>query len=87
MWPKVDASPWPETVPFPEKACVYDVVYNPAETHFLREARARGLRTAGGLGMLVEQAAQSFGMWTGAEAPREVMMQAAREALSEREET
>jgi shikimate dehydrogenase len=85
MWPKVDDSPWPDTVPFPEKAYVYDLVYNPAETRFLREAGGRGLKTAGGLGMLVEQAAQSFKIWTGADAPREVMMQAAKKALSERE--
>jgi shikimate dehydrogenase len=86
MWPKVDESPWPDAVPFPEKACVYDLVYNPVETRFLREANARGMKTAGGLGMLVEQAAQAFRIWTGAEGPREVMMRAARIALSEREE-
>ncbi len=81
MWPKVDASPWPENIPLPEKAGVYDVVYNPIETRFLREARARGLKAAGGLGMLVEQGAMAFELWTGAKAPRDVMMQAAAAAL------
>ncbi len=81
MWPGVDASPWPESVTFPEKADVYDVVYNPVETQFLREAKAHGLKAAGGLGMLVEQGALSFELWTGAKAPRDVMFQAARAAL------
>jgi shikimate dehydrogenase len=82
MWPSVDASPWPESVPFPEKAGVYDVVYNPVQTRFLREARARGLKTAGGLGMLVEQGALAFELWTGAKAPRDAMMRAAQAALA-----
>jgi shikimate dehydrogenase len=81
MWPSVDASPWPENIPFPEKAVVYDVVYNPVETRFLREARSRGLKAAGGLGMLVEQGALAFELWTGVKAPRDVMMRAAEAAL------
>jgi shikimate dehydrogenase len=81
MWPGIDASPWPESIPFPEKAGVYDVVYNPIETRFLREARSRGLKAAGGLGMLVEQGALAFELWTGAKAPRDVMMRAAAAAL------
>jgi shikimate dehydrogenase len=81
MWPSFDASPWPENIPFPEKAGVYDVVYNPVETRFLREARSRGLKAAGGLGMLVEQGALAFELWTGVKAPRDVMMRAAEAAL------
>jgi len=82
MWPNVDATPWPESVAFPAKAGVYDIVYNPLETRFLRDAKARGLKTAGGLGMLVEQGALAFELWTGVPAPREVMMRAARTALA-----
>lgn len=82
MWPNVDATPWPESVPFQGKASVYDIVYNPLETRFLRDAKARGLKTAGGLGMLVEQGALAFELWTGVPAPREVMMRAARAALA-----
>jgi shikimate dehydrogenase len=84
MWPEVDATPWPEDVPFPDTGCVYDLVYNPFETRLLREARKRGLKTASGLGMLVEQGALAFELWTGAHAPRGAMMRAAREALEER---
>jgi shikimate dehydrogenase len=84
MWPEVAATPWPSGLEFPEKACVYDLVYNPVQTRFLREAKSRGAKAASGLGMLVEQGALSFELWTGAQAPREVMMRAARDALEGR---
>ena len=64
MSPAIDASPWPEKLEFPQ-AAVYDVVYNPRETLFVRQARAAGLRAETGLGMLVSQAALSFETWTG----------------------
>jgi shikimate dehydrogenase len=84
MWPEVEATPWPSGLPFPESAGVYDLVYNPFETRFLREAKERGLKTASGLGMLVGQGALAFELWTGAEAPREAMMRAARSDLEGR---
>ena len=46
-------------------ATVCDIVYVPLETPLLREARARGLRTVGGLGMLLHQAAPGFERWFG----------------------
>ncbi|HEV8206325.1 MAG TPA: shikimate dehydrogenase [Acidimicrobiia bacterium] len=55
---------------------VYDTVY-PAETPLVRDARARDLRAAGGLGMLVHQGALSFALWTGVEPPLDVMRAAA----------
>jgi len=55
---------------------VYDTVY-PVETPLLREARARGARAAGGLGMLVHQGALSFSLWTGVAPPLDVMRAAA----------
>ena len=55
---------------------VFDTVY-PADTPLLLEARARGLRTAGGLGMLVHQGALSFSLWTGVTPPLDVMRAAA----------
>lgn len=44
---------------------VADIVYVPLETALLGEARARGLRTAGGLGMLLHQAVPGFEKWFG----------------------
>jgi len=74
MHPQVNASPWPEGVPFPENTAVYDLVYNPRETLLVRQARAAGLPATTGLGMLVEQAALAFERWTGLEAPRDIML-------------
>jgi len=54
-------------------AVAYDMVYNPPESSFLRQARARGLRAANGLGMLVHQGAAAFALWTGRAAPVDVM--------------
>jgi shikimate dehydrogenase len=73
MTPAVDASPWPEQVPLPPQAAVYDMVYNPAETRLLRAARAAGMRVRGGIGMLIEQAALAFEAWTGRHASRSAM--------------
>jgi 3-dehydroquinate dehydratase/shikimate dehydrogenase len=61
----------------------YDLVYNPSETRFLREARKAGCETLGGLPMFVAQAAGQFRLWTGREAPVEVMHAAAVKALAE----
>ena len=66
----------------PPGCLAFDLVYNPEETPFLAAARSRGARTAGGLAMLVYQGAASFRLWTGLEAPVEVMFQAARKALA-----
>ena len=76
MFPRDDISPWPEDLDFPPQAALYDLVYNPAETALMRAARGDGLRVTNGLGMLVEQAALSFEIWTGLEAPRQAMHQA-----------
>ena len=59
----------------------YDLVYNPLETQFLREARVAGCELIGGLEMLVKQAAEQFRLWTGTEAPGAVMRDAAVNAL------
>ncbi len=61
---------------------VYDLVYNPAETPLLTEAKAAGAKTLGGLPMLVYQGAASFELWTGRPAPIDVMFEAARRALA-----
>jgi shikimate dehydrogenase len=72
---RADETPLPAEL-IPPGALVYDMVYH--ETRLLREAAARGARTADGLGMLVHQAALSFERWTGRPAPVEVMRAAVR---------
>jgi len=73
MYPLENASPWPDEIPLPQNAAVFDLVYNPRETRFVQQARAAGLPATTGLGMLVEQAALAFERWTGQKAPRDVM--------------
>jgi 3-dehydroquinate dehydratase/shikimate dehydrogenase len=59
----------------------YDLVYNPTETRFLREANAAGCKLLGGLQMLVAQAAEQFQLWTGEPAPLDVMSEAGENGL------
>lgn len=54
-------------------AAVVDLVYRPAVTPLIREARARGALAHSGLGMLLHQAALSFEIWTGISPPMDVM--------------
>ncbi|MGB7694765.1 MAG: shikimate dehydrogenase [Pseudolabrys sp.] len=49
----------------PASLVVADLVYAPLETRLLASARARGLRTADGLGMLLHQAVRGFQVWFG----------------------
>ena len=76
MTPGVDSSPLPEDFPFPPHACVYDLVYNPRVTKLVREARAQGLSATTGLGMLIEQAALAFEIWTGQNPSRDSLFRA-----------
>ncbi|HTC99536.1 MAG TPA: shikimate dehydrogenase [Bradyrhizobium sp.] len=49
----------------PAEVVVADLVYVPLETELLKAAKARGLRTADGLGMLLHQAVRGFELWFG----------------------
>jgi shikimate dehydrogenase len=85
MWPQVDATPWPESLPFPVGVTVYDMIYRPEQTRLMAQADAHKGRAIGGLGMLVRQGAVSFEVWTGVYPPVDVMFEAAQAALAERE--
>ena len=54
-----------DLTPLPAEAVVADLVYAPLETELLAAARARGLATADGLGMLLHQAVRGFSLWFG----------------------
>ncbi len=82
MSPWVNACPWPVGIPLPQQAFVYDLVYNPAETCLLGEAKRAKLGHANGLGMLINQAALAFELWTGCKPARQALEQAVSEALS-----
>ena len=54
----------------------YDMIYRPAETAFLREAKKAGCRSANGVGMLMHQGARALELWTGKPAPLAEMRRA-----------
>jgi shikimate dehydrogenase len=85
----MEGGPDPAGIPFDVAGLrpgvlVVDIVYAPEDTPLLMAAWARGLRTLGGLPMLIYQGALSFELWTGVEAPVEVMFEAARQELARR---
>ena len=71
----IDQSPLPENVSLSPHTMIYDLVYNPRETKLVRDARAQGLQATTGLGMLVEQAALAFEIWTGHKPSREILFE------------
>jgi shikimate dehydrogenase len=73
MTPNTDQSPLPENLSLPHHVSIYDLVYNPRETKLVKGARSQGLHATTGLGMLIEQAALSFELWTGHRPSREAM--------------
>lgn len=60
----------------PENAIIYDLIYTPAPTKFLKLAKARDLMAIDGLEMLLNQGAIALEFWLGRPAPIEVMHQA-----------
>ena len=69
----------------PSGALVFDLIYRPIETPLMAAAERCGARVLGGLPMLVYQGAESFRLWTGMEAPLDVMLRAARAGLGVKE--
>ena len=55
---------------------VVDLIYEPPETRLLARCEALKARCLNGMGMLLHQGAAAFTLWTGAEAPLDVMRQA-----------
>lgn len=86
MTPNEASSPWPEAVPFPREAILYDLVYNPRHTRLMQQAEAAGCRAVNGLGMLVQQGAKAFALWTG-QPPDTAVMAAAIEQFSQSKDT
>lgn len=78
MAPDTEHRPWDAPDDLGPDHVAYDLVYNPEETRFLREAAAQGAKTIGGLDMLVEQAAAAYLQWTGREMPREAVYESLR---------
>lgn len=76
MYPKVEDEPIIDTSRLFKHNFVYDIIFNPWETQFLKGANNQGCQTANGLGMLLHQGALALELWTGRPAPVEVMREA-----------
>ena len=80
MWPDTDLCPVPvETLK--QGMTVMDIIYTPARTKLLKKALDRECKIINGLGMFVYQGAEQFKLWTGQEAPVELMRKVVEEAL------
>jgi shikimate dehydrogenase len=66
-----------------EDAVVYDIVYNPLKTEFIKLAHKNCYKTITGLDMFVHQGAKAFELWTGQKANPDVMKMAALEELAQ----
>jgi len=76
LFPDTDARPDIDYGSVGPSMAAADVVFNPPDTPFLKEVAARGAQAINGLGMLVNQAAVNFNLWTGLKAPEALMMEA-----------
>ncbi|MEA2735074.1 MAG: 3-dehydroquinate dehydratase / shikimate dehydrogenase [Humisphaera sp.] len=83
MHPNVDESPLGERLPaFSSDTLVFDTIYNPIETKLLRQAKAAGAKTVGGVEMFVRQAARQFEAWTAKPAPIDIFRRVVEERLA-----
>jgi 3-dehydroquinate dehydratase/shikimate dehydrogenase len=81
MHPEVDESPMHHSF-FRDGLTVFDTVYTPENTLLIKEAKNRGAHTITGVDLFVRQAALQFKLFTGQDAPLELMHLAAKRALS-----
>ena len=81
MHPYIDNSPVPDPNVFHEGQVVCDIIYNPCQTRFLKEAASHGAKTVSGLSMLAYQGARSLSLWTGMDVPADIMLDVLKEQL------
>ena len=82
MHPNVSDEPIVKAADIHEELVVNDIVYNPNETVLLKEAIKANARVVYGIKMLLYQGAESFKIWTGREAPIDVMEAKLKETLN-----
>ncbi|MCL1475876.1 shikimate dehydrogenase, partial [Argonema antarcticum] len=83
MYPRVDESPLSadEMAKLPKGAIVYDLIYTPNPTLFLKLAKEQGADAIDGLEMLVQQGAAALQIWLQQPVPVDVMRQSLRQHL------
>jgi 3-dehydroquinate dehydratase/shikimate dehydrogenase len=80
MHPNINESPVPKEILKPEQV-VFDTVYNPRETLFLKQAKQAGAKTVSGAEMFIHQAAEQFKLFTQSDCPMDLMRQTVYESL------
>jgi len=84
MHPARDRSPVPERlVPLLKHKIFYDIIYNPAETKLLQQARREGAKVIGGGDMFLHQASRSFELWFGKAMPMDLVRDVLTASLDE----
>ena len=86
MHPKSDQSLVPIQL-LHKNLAVFDIVYNPLKTRLLIDAENAGCTVIPGIEMFLNQAAVQFKLWTGQEAPKQVMREVLQTALTGHEKT
>ncbi len=81
MHPKIDASPMAANEHWKPGVVMFDAIYNPAQTKFLKDAAAVGCTTISGMEMFIGQGAAQFERWTGVDAPLDVFRRVLEEKL------
>ena len=81
MDPHVNDEPIAKSDAMHDGLVVFDAVYNPNETVLLKEAIKAGAKPVYGIKMLLYQGAESFKIWTGKDAPIDVMQDALNKHL------
>lgn len=85
MYPKIEGMAPVDWDKLKKSALVYDIIYTPALTRFLREASEHGHTVINGEGMLAGQGAAAFTLWTGIQPDLALMKKALRAELAERQ--
>lgn len=83
MYPEIEDTITDIEDSFNDEQIIFDLIYNPAKTKFLKTAEMQGAKVVGGLKMLISQAAKSFELWTGVEMPVEVIFDSLQEYIKQ----
>ena len=81
MYPNVDDTPLPPSAFSRKEMLVFDTIYHPENTMMLKLARERGCQTVTGVDMFLRQAALQFKLYTGQDAPVELMHEVLKRKL------
>jgi shikimate dehydrogenase len=83
MYPDIEDTITDIEASFNEEQIVFDLIYNPTKSKFLKMAEMQGAKVVGGLKMLISQAAKSFELWTGVEMPVEKISESLQNYLKQ----